>query len=314
MKCLVTGGAGFIGSHLTEELLHRGHEVRVLDNLLTGYTKNLAHFKDNPMFEFIEGSVTDADVVDDATQNIDVIFHHAARVSVPESLEKPAQYHETNATGTLVLLEAARRNHVKKFINVSSSAVYGDTETFPISEKNPIQPHSTYAITKYLQEHYCKMYSKHFGLQTASFRYFNVYGPRQDPKSAYAAAIPKFFLKIQEGNAPVIFGDGKQTRDFVYVKDVVSANIKAMEKDGLAGEVFNISGGQRINIHELATKILKMTGTSGEPEFSAKRPGDIVHSYADISYAKSELGWIPEWNLDEGLKATKEWFQAVYNS
>jgi len=306
-KVVVTGGAGFIGSHLAEELARRDYYVIILDDLSTGKMENIEPLLGKDNAEFIRGSITDLPLLQKLFQGIDYVFHQAAIPSVPRSVENPLASHEANITGTLNVLLAARDNSVKKVIYASSSSVYGDTPTLPKREDMPPNPQSPYAVTKLCGEYYCCVFQDVYGLPTACLRYFNVYGPKQDPNSQYAAVIPRFISRVSQGNPPVIFGDGEQTRDFTFISDVVEANILAAE--GSAGGIFNIGGGgHQITIEALARLVTNLMGKSVEPVYEEPRPGDIRHSLADISRARG-FGYEPRWSLEEGLKETLRSFQ-----
>jgi UDP-glucose 4-epimerase len=300
-RVAVTGGAGFIGSHVAEALVQRGYRVIVLDDLSTGKRGNIEPLLSNRDVEFVQGSITDVSILQHAFKGAWCVFHLAALPSVPRSIENPVASHEVNATGTLNVLLAARDNSVRKVIYSSSSSLYGDTPTLPKREDMPLNPRSPYAISKMTGEYYCSVFQQVYALPTVCLRYFNVYGPRQDPVSQYAAVIPRFISRISQGNPPVILGDGEQTRDFTFVRDVVAANILAMEKEFTG--IFNIGGGKSIAINELARLIIRLMGNSVEPVHEAKRPGDIRHSLADISRAKA-CGYLPAYSLEEGLRET----------
>ena len=308
-RIVVTGGAGFIGSHLVEELIRRGNQVIVLDDLSTGKLENIKHLIEQPGHperfrntpQFIRGSVTDLPLLRKVFQGIDYVFHQAAIPSVPRSVENPRATHEANITGTLNVLLASRDNGVKKVIYASSSSVYGDTPTLPKTEDMPPDPQSPYAITKLAGEYYCQVFHHLYGLPTVCLRYFNVYGPRQDPTSQYAAVIPIFIRRVLDNRPPIIFGDGEQTRDFTFVKDVVEANILAAQSD--AAGVYNIGTGQRVSINKLAELVIKLVGDSLEPVHAEPRLGDIRHSLADISRAR-QFGYNPRYNLQQGLTET----------
>ncbi|RLE02346.1 MAG: LPS biosynthesis protein WbpP [Candidatus Aminicenantes bacterium] len=307
MRCLVTGGAGFIGSHLVEGLLERGHSVRVVDNFLTGKRENLARVVSK--IELVEGDIRDFSLCQKITREIDWIFHQAALPSVPRSVEDPGLSNEINVTGTLNLLIAAREAAVKKFIFASSSSVYGDDQNLPKREDILGQPLSPYAITKRVGEMYCLVFNQLYGLSTICLRYFNIFGPRQDPHSQYAAVIPNFIQRMIESRPPVIFGDGFQSRDFTYVANVVEANIRAAEVTEVEKRIFNIACGQRITVMELVEWINRILGKDIKPVFDPPRPGDIKHSYADISLAQKYLDYQPKVNFEAGLRATIKWYQ-----
>ncbi len=300
MKAVVTGGAGFIGSNLTEELAkEQENEVVVVDNLSTGRRENLQNLKNLKKCLFVEGSVTDLDLLRGVFKGCDFVFHQAAIPSVPRSVKDPLATNNVNTNGTLNVLVAARDCGVKKVVFASSSSVYGDTPELPKREEMTPNPLSPYAVTKLVGEYYCKVFEEVYGLKTVSLRYFNVYGPRQDPHSDYAAVVPKFVKSVSENKPPVIFGDGEQTRDFTFVKDVVRANLLAA-KSGATG-VFNIASGRRVSINELAEKIIKIQGKELEPVHSDPREGDVKHSLGDISRAQRGFGFEPRYSLEEGL-------------
>ena len=300
-KVVVTGGAGFIGSHLTQELARRGYHVTIIDDLSTGKTENTEDVRGKENVAFIKGSISDLLLLRRVFKGVDYVFHQAAIPSVPRSIENPLASHETNITGTLNVLLAARDTGVRKVIYASSSSVYGDTPTLPKGEDMVTGPLSPYAVTKLAGEYYCLVFYQVYGLQAVCLRYFNVYGPGQDPDSQYAAVIPRFIRKASQGSPPIIFGDGKQTRDFTFVRDVVEANILAAENN--ASGVFNIARGDGTTINELAGLITKIMGGNMEPIHKKPRAGDIRHSLADISRARA-FGYNPRWSLEEGLKQT----------
>jgi UDP-glucose 4-epimerase len=302
-KVVVTGGAGFIGSNLAAELLNK-FEVTVIDDLSTGHLENLGDLKDRA--EFIRGSVTDLDLLNEAFAGAEAVFHQGAVPSVQRSVDNPLATNRANLDGTLNVLVAAKDCGTRKVIYASSSSVYGDTPTLPKREDMTPNPKSPYAVSKLAGEYYAQVFSELYGLKTVSLRYFNVFGPRQDPGSEYAAVIPRFISRILEGKPPVIFGDGEQTRDFTFVKDVVAANILAMKGD--AQGVFNIACGQRTSLNELAASIMAICGMSLRPIYDAPRPGDIRDSLADISAARERLGYRPEFDLQRGLAETVRWF------
>jgi len=307
MRIVITGGAGFIGSNLAEVLaLAPNNEVCVVDDLSTGRVENLPIASG---IEFIKGSITDLQLMNEVLADADFVFHQAALPSVQRSIEDPAHTNEVNIRGTLNVLMAARDAGVKKVIYASSSSVYGDTPELPKREGMTPNPLSPYAVTKLVGEYYCKVFNDVYGLNTISLRYFNVYGPRQDPHSEYAAVIPRFVSKVLRGEPPIIYGDGQQTRDFTFVKDVVNANILAMNSD--ATGVYNIASGRRISIQELATLITRLTGRDSdlEPVFDKPRKGDVRHSLADISRARAVIGYKPEYSLERGLEETLRWFK-----
>lgn len=308
-QVLVTGGAGFIGSHLTRELLQRGYQVTVLDNLSTGKIENIADLTDKEASDnknegevnFINGTITDLPLLQKLFQGMVFIFHQAAIPSVPRSINNPVATHEANITGTLNVLLAARDNNVKKVVFASSSSVYGDTPTLPKREDMIPNPLSPYAVSKLAGEYYCQVFQQVYGLSTICLRYFNVYGPRQDPHSQYAAVIPLFIHKVLQGESPVIFGDGEQSRDFTFVKDVAEANILAAESD--VNGVFNIGRGERTTLNMLTDLILNQLKSSINPVHHEPRQGDVKHSLANITSART-FGYDPEYSLLDGLKKT----------
>ena len=304
-KVVVTGGAGFIGSHLTEDLARRGYRVIIFDDLSTGKKENIEQLLMRGRVEFIEGSVVDLPLLQKLFRGVHYVFHLAAASSVPRSVDSPQFSHEANITGTLNVLLSARDNHVNKVIYASSSSVYGDTPTLPKREDMLPEPQSPYAVTKLAGEYYCRAFHQVYGLPTVCLRYFNVYGPKQDPDSQYAAVIPKFIKRSCEGNPPVIFGNGEQTRDFTFVKDVAEANILAAQSDACG--VFNISRGESITINQLAKLIIELVGNKVESVHQEPRPGDIRHSLADVSKAKV-FGYEPRYDLKVGLAETIRWF------
>ncbi len=297
---VVTGGAGFIGSHLAEEL-SQGNQVTVIDDLSTGKMQNLEATGRKDNLKFVEGSITDFPLLRKLFQGADYVFHEAALPSVPRSVENPLATNEANINGTLNVLLAARENKVRKVIYASSSSVYGNTPTLPKREDMLPNPRSPYAVTKLTGEYYCHVFDQIYGLATICLRYFNVYGPRQDPESQYAAVIPLFIKRLSESKPPIIFGDGEQTRDFTFVKDVVNANVLAAEGD--ATGVFNIASGKSISINGLAHLIMKLTGAKLKPVHQPPRAGDITHSLADISKAR-QIGYQLQYSLEDGLRET----------
>ena len=300
-KILVTGGAGFIGSHIVEHFQGKA-DVRVLDNLRSGFMHNLEGFD----VEFIEGSITDRDIVRSAVDGVDYVFHLAAMISVPESMEKLTECVEINTQGTLIVLEEASKAGVKKLVLSSSAAIYGDNPTVPKLETMLPEPKSPYAVTKLDGEYYCKMFADEGWLNAASLRYFNVFGPRQDPKSQYAAAVPIFIHKALRNEDVTIFGDGEQTRDFIFVKDIVTANVyTAAESKGTG--VYNVAYGNSQTVNELAEKIIKLTGSKSRIVHGPERAGDVKHSCANIDAVKS-TGFTPSGDFEAGLKQTIEFF------
>ena len=300
MRVLVTGGAGFIGSHIVEHFQGKA-DVRVLDNLRSGYLRNLAGLD----VEFVKGSIMDHEVLGQAMAGVDYVFHLAAMISVPESMEKPTECVEINTIGTLNVLRAAADAGAKKLCLSTSAAVYGDNPEVPKRETMIPEPKSPYAVTKLSDEYYCTMFATEGWLDTACLRYFNVFGPRQDPKSQYAAAVPIFVAKALAGEPITIFGDGEQTRDFIYVKDIVAANVHFAL--GQATGVYNVAYGGRITINDLATKIVELTGSSSEIVHLPERPGDVKHSMAAVEKLAA-TGFVPASDFAEGLAATIEFF------
>jgi nucleoside-diphosphate-sugar epimerase len=308
MAYLVTGGAGFIGSHIVEELVRRGETVRVLDNFITGKRENIAPFLD--FVELIEGDIRDLETCRQAVGDIDYVLHQAALPSVPRSIEDPLLANQINVEGTLNLLVASYEAKAKKFVFASSSSVYGDDPNLPKKEGSEGKPLSPYAVSKLAGEKYCQVFSEIYGLGTISLRYFNVFGPRQDPFSQYAAAIPLFITRILGREKPQIYGDGDQTRDFTYVGNVVEAALRAADAPPEAsGEVFNIACGEKTTINTLAMEINALLGSYLEPEYLEPRPGDIRHSFADIGKARRILGFEPEMGFKQGLKKTITWYK-----
>ena len=310
-KFLITGGAGFIGSNLCEALLKRGHFVRCLDDLSTGKAENIQPFLENSNFEFIKGDIRDLDTCMNACKNIDYVSHQAAWGSVPRSIEMPLVYEEINIKGTLNMLEAARQNNVKKFVYASSSSVYGDEPTLPKKEGREGNLLSPYALTKRTNEEYARLYTELYGLETIGFRYFNVFGRRQDPDGAYAAVIPKFVSSLLYNIAPKINGDGTQSRDFTYIENVIEANLKGMQAPReAAGEAFNIAYGRQVNLNELYQKLSELLGKKIEPVYGPERAGDIKHSNADIDKARKFLKYAPEYSFERGIELTIAWYES----
>ena len=309
-KFLVTGGAGFIGSNLCEAILNLGYKVRCLDDLSTGKQANVDMFLDNPNYEFIKGDIKDLDTCMKVCEGVDYVLNQAAWGSVPRSIEMPLFYCANNIQGTLNMLEAARQNSVKKFVYASSSSVYGDEPNLPKKEGREGNLLSPYAVSKRADEEWAKQYTKHYGLDTYGLRYFNVFGRRQDPNGAYAAVIPKFIKQLLNGETPTINGDGKQSRDFTYIENVIEANLKAcLAPHEAAGEAFNIAYGGREFLLDIYYGLTDALGLDIEPNFGPDRPGDIKHSNADIFKAKQLLGYDPDWSFDCGIKAAIEWYK-----
>jgi UDP-glucose 4-epimerase len=305
-RVAITGGAGFIGSNLTHELCHK-NEVTVIDNLSTGSMENIKELVNKHKIRFLNKSITELVAVKDAFRDVDYVLHQAAIPSVPRSVRDPLRTNETGIVGTLTVLVAARDCDVKKVIFASSSSVYGDAPTLPKREDMLPNPLSPYALTKATGEHYCRLFHDLYGLKTTALRYFNVYGSRQDPKSEYAAVIPKFISCALSGEPMPMHGDGMQTRDFTFVKDVVAANLLAVESSAIG--VFNIAGGKRVSVMELAGIIAKECGVELKVEHLPARAGDVRDSLADVSKAKRDFGYEPRYSLEEGLKETVKWFK-----
>ena len=307
---LVTGGAGFIGSNLCEAILKLGYRVRCLDDLSTGKMKNVEMFQDNPRYEFIKGDIKDFDTCMKACEGVDYVLNQAAWGSVPRSIEMPLFYCANNIQGTLNMLEAARQNNVKKFVYASSSSVYGDEPNLPKKEGREGNLLSPYALTKMCDEEWAKQYARHYGLDTYGLRYFNVFGRRQDPDGAYAAVIPKFLKMLLNGETPTINGDGKQSRDFTYIENVIEANLKACLADHeAAGEAYNVAYGGREYLIDIYCGLTSALGLDVEPNFGPDRAGDIKHSNADISKAREKLGYDPDWSFEKGIAAAIEWYK-----
>lgn len=305
-KFLVTGGSGFIGSNLVIELLKRGHDVRVLDNFSTGRRQNLNFYLDR--IELIEGDLRSAGIVQHAVRGVDYILHQAALPSVPRSISDPEASTEVNVAGTLNLLMAARDSGVKRVVLASSSSIYGNVpDEFKVETMKP-NPLSPYAVSKIAAEYYFQVFNRVYGLETVCLRYFNVFGPRQDPTSQYSAVIPKFIKAINNDQAPVIYGDGSQSRDFTFVENVVHANILAAETEGISGEVMNIACGTSINLLQLAEMINKILGKNIKPGFQPGRAGDVQHSRADISKAQKLLNYTVQVDFETGLRRTIEYY------
>ncbi|MBX3394540.1 MAG: SDR family oxidoreductase [Phycisphaerae bacterium] len=325
MNVLVTGGGGFIGSHLVEGLVRRGHRVRVLDNFSTGKTSNLAALRDahgEPIFtpegkahraeiaELLVGDAADPAVCQSACRGVDVVLHQAAVPSVPKSIADPVTSHRANIEATFQLLLAARGAGVRRFVYAASSSAYGESEKLPKEESMPSSPLSPYAVQKLAGENYCRVFYGCYGLQTLSMRYFNVFGPRQDPRSQYAAAIPSFVTSVLRGDSPIIYGDGEQTRDFTYIENVVSANLMAIDAKETRGESINIACGEHVTVNDIIARINQALGRSVTPKYVPPRPGDIKHSWADISLAERVIGYRPVVPFAEGLRRTIEWYSS----
>ena len=306
---LVTGGAGFIGSHLVEELIRRGQHVRVLDNFSTGKRENLRDLMDQ--IELIEGDIRSYHIVREAVQGIDFVLHQGALPSVPRSINDPITTNEVNVGGTLNVLDASKDAGVKRVVYASSSSVYGPDPELPVREDMTPQPVSPYAVAKLTGEKYCHVFSRVYGLETVALRYFNIFGPRQDPNTQYSAFIPKFVVGIMDGQPLTIDGDGEQAKDFTYVSNVVEANLLALEAEGVSGEVFNIGCGQSTSVNEVVGHIRQISNSQGEISYGPSRTGDVPRSMADISKAREKLGYKPQVLLREGLERVALWFRKV---
>ena len=307
---LVTGGAGFIGSNLCEAILALGYKVRCLDDLSTGKQENVDLLINNPNYSFIKGDIKDYNMCLRASEGVDYILHQAAWGSVPRSIEMPVFYCANNILGTVNMMEAAKQKGVKTFVYASSSSVYGDEPILPKTEGREGNLLSPYALTKRADEELAKQYTRHYGLRTVGLRYFNVFGRRQDPNGAYAAVIPKFIMQLMNGERPTIYGDGKQSRDFTYIENVIEANLKAcVASDEAMGEVFNIAYGGREYLNDIYYSLTKALGVNIQPIYGPERKGDIKHSNADISKAEKYLDYKPEWNFERGIKEAIDWYK-----
>jgi len=309
MTILVTGGGGFIGSHIVERLLRDGEQVRVLDNFATGRRENLVPFLDD--IELVEGDLQSYERVHTAVRGCEFVCHQAALPSVPRSVQDPLTSNASNVIGTLNVLLAARDSDVRRVVFASSSSVYGATENLPKSEDLPTLPISPYAVAKSAGEGYCRSFSAVYGLETVALRYFNVFGPRQDPLSQYAAVIPNFITAALEGGTIRIFGDGEQSRDFTYVDNVVDVNLAALSAEGVSGRAYNVACGERISLNELVKQIALATGRELEPSYEEPRPGDVRHSLADISAAANDLDYAPRVDLEEGIRRTLAFYESA---
>jgi UDP-glucose 4-epimerase len=305
---LVTGGAGFIGSHLVRALLARGDSVRVLDDFSSGKRANLSGL-DEGRLRILDGSILDEATLDRAFPGVELVFHEAAIPSVPRSLAAPVASHQANATGTLLVLEAARRHSVRRVVYAGSSSAYGETPTLPKVETMPALPLSPYAVSKLAGEHYCQVYARAFGVETVVLRYFNVFGPRQDPQSQYAAVIPRFVTAALARQRPTVFGDGTQSRDFCYIDNVVEANLLAGDAREASGKVFNVACGAATSLNEVVRLVGEALGVRLEPQYETARVGDIKHSLADIGQARAILGYTAPVSFPEGLLRTIEWYK-----
>jgi nucleoside-diphosphate-sugar epimerase len=312
MKYLVTGGAGFIGSNMVDELIRRGHEVTVLDDLSSGKKANLELVASR--VRFILGTITDLDTVKRACEGADYVLHLAARTSVPRSVKDPIETNQVNIDGTLNVLVAARDAKVRRFVYAASSAAYGESPTLPKVETMQAEPISPYGVTKYVGELYARVFGKVYGLEFACVRYFNVFGPRQDPTSTYSGVLSKFMLAVLQGHAPVIYGDGEQSRDFTYIENVVEQTLRAAETPEASGVVLNGGTGARITLNEVVRQLGALTGRKIVANYEPPREGDIRDSLADISLAKQTLGYEPRVQFREGLRRTWEWYQQHYST
>ncbi len=311
-RYLVTGGAGFIGSHIVRALLEQGAAVRVLDNFSSGKRENLeglGSHKNGSCFEIVEGDVRNVSIVADAVRDVEVIFHEAAFVSVPESMEKPQDCFDVNITGTSTLFEAARKAGVRRVVIASSAAVYGDSDALPLKEDTPLRPLSPYAVSKRVDEMYAGLYTQSFGLEVVALRYFNVYGPRQRPDSMYAAAVPIFIRRLRDSKPITIFGDGGQTRDLIFVGDVTRANLIASDHPSAAGKIFNICTGQSTRLLDLLDVLFRLFPNSPKPVFAPPRAGDIYKSLGNPAYAENTIGFKAQTSLADGLEETVDWMQ-----
>lgn len=312
MHYLVTGGAGFIGSNIVDELLKRGHQVTVLDDLSTGKERNVGHVRDKIRFHI--GSIVDFQTIRDCCQSVDYVIHLAARTSVPKSVADPIETNRVNIDGTLNVLVAARDAKVRRVVFAASSAAYGETPVLPKVETMQPAPISPYGVTKYVGELYGQVFDRIYGLENASIRYFNVFGPRQDPSSQYSGVLSRFMLAVLEGTPPVIFGDGEQSRDFTYVDNVVDETLRACEAKGASGKVFNGGTGARITLNDVVALLEKITGKKIKARYDAPRAGDIRDSQADVSLAREILGYKPLVDFEQGLKQTWDWYSKDYRS
>ncbi len=306
---LVTGGAGFIGSHIATALVERGDKVRVLDNLSAGYLSNLEHIADR--VEVIEGDVSDAETCARAVVGVDCVFHQAALASVPRSVAEPLATNAACVTGTVTLLDAARKADVRRVVYAGSSSAYGDRPTSSKRETDLPNPLSPYAAAKLAAENYCQAFTSTYGLETVTVRYFNVFGPRQDPTSEYSAVIPLFITAILSGRTPIVYGDGQQSRDFTYVENVVHGNLLAADAEGVAGRVMNVANGKQTDLLELLAAINRVLGTDVKPEHRDARAGDVRESLADITVARELLRYEPQIDFDEGLRRSIDYYKSV---
>jgi len=307
LRILVTGGAGFIGSHLTEALVRKGHSVRVLDDFFAGKRSNLAAVRKD--VEIVDGDCADPRTARGAVKGVEVVFHEAAVPSVARSVEEPELSHRSNATATLVMLDAARREGVRRFLYAGSSSVYGDAKVSPKREDLTPHPLSPYAAGKLMGEHYLRIFAELYGMETLTLRYFNVFGPRQDPSSPYSGVISLFTTALLGTQQPLVYGDGRQTRDFTYVANVVDGNLRALRAKGLRGQVVNLATGHSVSLRQLLAALGRATGRKPKPRFAPPRPGDIRHSLADIRRARTLLGYRPRVDFETGLRHTVDWYR-----
>jgi UDP-glucose 4-epimerase len=312
MRYLVTGGAGFIGSNTVDELVRRGHSVAVLDDLSSGKEQNLAHVRDR--IDFFQGSITDPQMLERACRGADFVLHFAAQVSVPRSVQDPAETNRVNVDGTLQVLLAARQARVRRMVFSGSSAVYGDAPTLPKREDMTPAPISPYGVSKLVGELYGKVFHRVYGLEFVSLRYFNVFGPRQDPTSQYSGVLSLFITATRNGTAPIIYGDGEQTRDFTFVENVVQANLRACEQSGIAGLAFNAGTGKHYTLNQTLRLLEKFSGRAAHPKYTEPREGDIRDSQADISLAREKLGYEPQIGFEDGLRRTWAWYCAQHST
>ncbi len=311
-KILVTGGAGFIGSHLTTRLVEQSHQVRVLDDFSSGRRQNLEHLRER--FELIEGNMCDPKTCADACRDVEFVFHQAAIPSVPKSVDDPVPSHDANINGTFNVFQAAVERKVKRVIYAASSSAYGDCEVSPKHEDLKPDPLSPYAVQKYMGERYARAFFQCYGLETISLRYFNVFGPRQDPKSTYAAAIPAFVTAILRGEAPTVYGDGEQTRDFTFIDNVVHGNLLAMNAKTTRGEAVNVACGDQISVNQVVDAINRSLKTDVKPQYVPRRAGDVVHSCADVTLAEKLLGFEPQVSFEEGLRRAIDYYSSISSS
>ena len=306
---LVTGGAGFIGSNIAQALVQRGDSVRILDNFSTGYRENLADFSDK--IEIIEADITDSAAVAEAMEDVDCVFHQAALASVPRSVEKPLDTHEACVTGTLKILDQARRSGVRRVIYAASSSAYGDQPHSSKRESDLPSPRSPYAVAKLAGEYYCQAFYHTYGLETVCIRYFNVFGPRQDPNSPYSAVIPKFITSLLAGNSPTIYGDGEQSRDFTFIENVVHGNLLAAEAEGIGGRSFNVANGKSTSLNNLLNQLNKLLDTDVSATYVDPRVGDVKHSLADITLAQKWLDYEPPISFEGGLRRSIDYYRSL---